>query len=358
MFSTHILYGVLAVGFFLCVLEAVPSDKGSPRSGGNRVLSRKRRFLLFPPGANFISGTLINHSMSLISSCNLLQVTISGGKGSLFETPRGYNLVAEMDMYHPLPDYMYHATSLRLGEIALYPNEQTTTAKPTPVPTIPLDHYGHELTQHELDVYLAKHPEAWVPLNWAKERIDWSGTKVNGMKYLTQSAQHTTPPVTYQSWKKKLWESTGNDRLYYSQQPLKRVRSLQEAREEAIEPSLWTEANHLNISHHLGWEHFHHYRDRRSLFDHLETTVPSFFGFHMRECLLRSICEARNLLPPKGRSMTADILRVIFTYPLKADLADEYSEMMRADKPNCRQLFSERCPLSILQLILFGKFEL
>uniref|UniRef100_A0A182Q607 Uncharacterized protein n=1 Tax=Anopheles farauti TaxID=69004 RepID=A0A182Q607_9DIPT len=78
----------------------------------------------------------------------------------------------------------------------------------------------------------------------------------------------------------------------------------------------------------------------------------------MRECLLRSICEARNLLPPKGRSMTVDILRVILTYPLKADLTDEYSEMMRKEKSNCRAMFSERCPLSILQLILFGKFEL
>uniref|UniRef100_A0A182UGF2 Uncharacterized protein n=1 Tax=Anopheles melas TaxID=34690 RepID=A0A182UGF2_9DIPT len=257
-----------------------------------------------------------NGTSTTTGSSQQNRVTISGGKGSMFETPRGYNLVAELDMYHPLPDYMYHATSLRLGEIARYPNEvqPTTAAKPAATaPTIP--HGEHVLSQQELDEYLVQHPEAWIPANWANDRTDGAGSKnTSGMKYLTAGRPHSSPPITYQSWKRKLWESTGNDRLYYSNLPPKRARSMADAaRGAATEPSLWMEANHLNISHHRGWEHFHHYRDRRSLFDHLETTVPSFFGFHMGECLLRSICEARTLLPPKGRSMTADILRVIFT---------------------------------------------
>ncbi|XP_053661183.1 uncharacterized protein LOC128710166 [Anopheles marshallii] len=344
MYSTSLLYGLLAT-LFLCS-QLVASQNGTSSSANrNKVLSRRRRFLLFPPGANFI-------------------VTVSGGKGTIFETPRGYNLVAELDMYHPLPDYMYHATSLRLGEIALYPNEQTTTIKPTS-PSSGEAHHDHELSEQELNEYLKAHPEAWIPTNWIRDRADYSGSKVtksgtpNGMKYLQKDSQyHQYTPVTYQSWKRKLWESTGNDRLYYNNLPPKRVRSLSDFGTEDKESSLWTEANHLNISHHLGWEHFHHYRDRRSLFHHLETTVSNFFGFHMRECLLRAICEARNLLPPKGRSMTVDILRVIFTYPLKADLTDEYSEMLRAETPNCRELFKDRCRLSVLQLILFGRFEL
>uniref|UniRef100_A0A8W7PUC0 Uncharacterized protein n=1 Tax=Anopheles coluzzii TaxID=1518534 RepID=A0A8W7PUC0_ANOCL len=309
MLSAHIIvYGAVAGLFLFGQLDAAQNNGTSTTTGSsqrNRVLSRKRRFLLFPPGANFI-------------------VTISGGKGSMFETPRGYNLVAELDMYHPLPDYMYHATSLRLGEIARYPNEvqPTTAAKPAATaPTIP--HGEHVLSQQELDEYLVQHPEAWIPANWANDRTDGAGSKyTSGMKYLTAGRPHSSPPITYQSWKRKLWESTGNDRLYYSNLPPKRARSMADAvRGAATEPSLWMEANHLNISHHRGWEHFHHYRDRRSLFDHLETTVPSF-------------------------------------YPLKADLTDEYSEMLRTEQPNCRQLFSERCPLSILQLLLFGKFEL
>uniref|UniRef100_A0A182XWD7 Uncharacterized protein n=1 Tax=Anopheles stephensi TaxID=30069 RepID=A0A182XWD7_ANOST len=340
MYSKCILFGLVAALFFCSQLEG--TRNGTASSNREKVLSRKRRYLLFPPGANFI-------------------VTISGGKGSMFATPRGYNLVAEMDMYHPLPDYMYHATSLRLGEIAMYTNEKTTTIKPTPTDT----HHEHELSHQELDEYLKDHPEAWIPPSWAKDRADYTVSPkidkplpLNGVKYLHKSTQHSTTPITYQSWKRKLWESTGNDRLYYGNLPPKRARSLSDFAAEDAQSSLWTEANHLNISHHLGWEHFHHYRDRRSLFHHLETTIPNFFGFHMRECLLRSICEARNLLPPKGRSMTVDILRVIFTYPLKADLSDEYSKMLRVEKPNCRELFSDRCPLSILQLILFGKFEL
>uniref|UniRef100_A0A182VYI7 Uncharacterized protein n=1 Tax=Anopheles minimus TaxID=112268 RepID=A0A182VYI7_9DIPT len=300
-----------------------------------------------------------HHPLAIPEFC---RVTVSGGKGSMFQTPRGYNVVAELDLYHPLPDYMYHATSLRLGEVAMYPNEKTTTMKPTSPPTVA--HHDHELSEQELNEYLKDHPEAWIPTSWAKDRVDYSASKItksgslNGMKYLQKGTQYNAPPITYQSWKRKLWESTGNDRLYYSNLPPRRVRSLSGFETEDRTASLWMEANHLNISHHLGWEHFHHYRDRRNLFQHLETTVPNFFGFHMRECLLRSVCEARNLLPPKGRSMTVDILRVIFTYPLKADLSDVYSGMLRAAKPNCRELFNDRCPLSILQLLLFGRFEL
>ncbi|XP_050070572.1 uncharacterized protein LOC126558579 [Anopheles maculipalpis] len=339
MHSKSILFGAVVALFFCSQLEG--TRNGTTSANREKVLSRKRRYLLFPPGANFI-------------------VTVSGGKGAMFETPRGYNLVAELDMYHPLPDYMYHATSLRLGEVAMYPDELTTTSMPVPAVT----HQQHELSEQELNEYLKDHPEAWIPPSWAKDRADYTAPKIptsiplNGMKYLQKRPQYAKTPVTYQSWKRKLWESTGNDRLYYSELPPKRARSLLDFGTEDRQSSFWMEANQLNISHHLGWEHFHHYRDRRSLFHHLETTIPNFFGFHMRECLLRSICEARNLLPPKGRSMTVDILRVIFTYPLKADLSDEYSKMLRAEKPNCRELFSDRCPMSILQLILFGKFEL
>uniref|UniRef100_A0A182M5H0 Uncharacterized protein n=1 Tax=Anopheles culicifacies TaxID=139723 RepID=A0A182M5H0_9DIPT len=203
-------------------------------------------------------------------------VTVSGGKGSMFETPRGYNLVAELDMYHPLPDYMYHATSLRLGEIAMYPNEKTTTRKPASPPSAP--HHDHELSEQELNEYLKDHPEAWIPTSWSKDRIDNSASKIplstssNRMPYLQKS-----PPITYQSWKRKLWESTGNDRLYYSNLPPKRVRSVSDFEAQDNASSLWMEpTNHLNISHHLGWEHYHHYRDRRSLFHQLETTVPNF----------------------------------------------------------------------------------
>uniref|UniRef100_A0A182IMX5 Uncharacterized protein n=1 Tax=Anopheles atroparvus TaxID=41427 RepID=A0A182IMX5_ANOAO len=227
----------------------------------------------------------------------------------MFATPRGYNLVAEMDMYHPLPDYMYHATSLRLGTVAMYPSETSTPPKPTASPSS-----DHEPSEQDVKQYLAKHPDTWIPPSWSMDRSDWR--PISSASNASQRQNATAArPVPYQWWKSRLWETTGNDRLYYHNPSVRRVRSLAEGHAETDEEELsfWAEDNHLNISHHRGWEHFHHYRDRRSLYDHLETTIPSFFGFHMKECLLRSICEARNLLPPKGRSMTVDILRVIFT---------------------------------------------
>lgn len=77
----------------------------------------------------------------------------------------------------------------------------------------------------------------------------------------------------------------------------------------------------------------------------------------MKECIMRSICEAKNMLPPPGRSMAMDIFRVLFSFPLNEALADDYSNALRDDNVDCRARYASGCPISLLDLVLFGKFE-
>ncbi|CRL05603.1 CLUMA_CG018208, isoform A [Clunio marinus] len=76
----------------------------------------------------------------------------------------------------------------------------------------------------------------------------------------------------------------------------------------------------------------------------------------VKSCLLRMICEAQNFLLPPGYSMFQDMLRIVFTVPIRDDLKDDYSNAMREAKDqDCFKVYSERCPISILAFLLYSK---
>ncbi|XP_052890030.1 uncharacterized protein LOC128298321 [Anopheles moucheti] len=323
-------------------------------SGELKHLTRKKRFLLFPPGANIL-------------------LTSSFGKGMVFRGPAGYVAIGELDLYYPLPDYKYHASALRLGGIAMYPPEPKKPAPPPPPPAMPNpkkeeDHHhdGGELSPAEVEQYLKDHPGTWVPPGWGKERADWNA---NNLQY--QSAPYWAQDRTQAQYQysntldRYLGRNPDGSSGYYgwNERPYDRYRrslleqTFAEERSEEDERSKWLSGEAFNISHHSSWEHFHHYRDRRALFSHLEETIGAITGMHMKECILRSICEAKNMLPPPGRSMAMDIFRVLFSYPLNEALSDDYSNAMRDDNIDCRGRYGKACPMSLLELLLFGKFQ-
>uniref|UniRef100_A0A182Q4P5 Uncharacterized protein n=1 Tax=Anopheles farauti TaxID=69004 RepID=A0A182Q4P5_9DIPT len=322
-----------------------------------KVLDRKKRFLLFPPGANIL-------------------LTSSFGKGLVFRGPAGYVAIGELDLYYPLPDYKYHASALKLGKIAMYPPEPKKPAPPPPPPPPPKpsppehDHHdGGELTPAEVEQYLEDHPETYVPPGWGKDRADWNA---NTLQYNTNywaAPVRTDQPYQYRTNTLDRYlgsagpENPGSGYYGWSETPYDRhrrsvlERALDSEQEDDHERSKWLSGEAFNISHVNDWEHFHHYRDRRALFNHLEESIGSITGFHMKECILRSICEAKNMLPPPGRSMTMDIFRLLFSFPLNEALSDDYSNAMRDDTLDCRARYASGCPISLLDLVLFGKFE-
>ncbi|XP_055608759.1 uncharacterized protein LOC129756030 [Uranotaenia lowii] len=310
-------------------------------SDGVQRHSRKKRFLLFPVNANIL-------------------VTVSGGKAPQFRRPSGYSFITELDLYHPLPDYKYRITQLKLNSVAMYPPEPTKPTEP-PATTAAVEehHDGHDLTPMELEQYLKDHPETYVPPEYNNnDRSDrfQPGTYNpygygNGQSYPLQYSRYWKP--YQQPYKSKLWQTYPDS--YYQQSYRKMKRSV--ARDLAAElQMIEEEEDRFNISHHRNWEHFYHYRERRELYSSVEEGVESRLGITIKYCILRSICEARSFLLPPGRSMIMDILRIIFTVPLKDELNDDYSSAMRQENLDCHQLYGKDCPISILYLILFGKF--
>ncbi|XP_058455451.1 uncharacterized protein LOC131432893 [Malaya genurostris] len=267
------------------------------------TLFRAKRFLLFPINAQLL-------------------FTVAGTKGLIFKGPGGYFVLAELDLYHPLPDYRYRISSLRLGETAMLPEEVSKTgpvmvsnpSSPTPLPLemqTELHHDEPELSSIEIQQYLKDHPETWIPAGYEQDQSDWS--PYNPSRY----DRPTHLPVGYEF-------------------------------PEVNDP--------FNTSRHRDWEHFYHYRERRELYHSLETEIGERFDFPMKSCILRAICEVRKYFLPPGKSMIMDIIQIVFRIPLHEELQDEYSSAMREESRDCHKLYGKKCPISIVYLILFGKF--
>ncbi|XP_053696611.1 uncharacterized protein LOC128743932 [Sabethes cyaneus] len=308
----------------------------------DRSLSRRKRFLLFP-----INGQLV--------------ITLVGAKNMLFKAPASNFLLLEMDIYYPLPDYRYRIASLRLGTIAELPGApkpKPPTPIPVPIPMpppspkpIPMHVDGQEPTAEEVKQYLKTHPETWVPPGYSRDRSD-------NFKNIYTSQYHHHQEATESPYQEddgtqaiNLWHSSPEN--YIERYFPRRKRSLHGT--EEIDYELEEEEDRFNIKHHRDWEHFYHYRERRELYRVLEKEAAERFDFPMKACILRSICEVRDMMPATGKSMMYDIVRTVFSIPLKEELMDEYSTAKRHEERDCHKMYGKKCPISIVQLLLYGK---
>ncbi|XP_058455434.1 uncharacterized protein LOC131432884 [Malaya genurostris] len=324
----------------------------------NRTLSRRKRFLLFP-----INGQLV--------------ITMAAAKLLIFKGPGGHYLTSEIDMYYPLPDYRYRIASLRLGQIAQLPNEPGPPKKtpPTPAPVmvsqpipIPMmeehhhhhhhDHDGHELTETELQQYLKEHPESWVPPGYGKERSDQLYPPANAE---SRNSYANTNDYDELSWNKYLDQDQDHTQAInlWHQDPAEYVERYFPRKKRSLgggfDYQLDEEPDRFGINHHRDWEHFYHYRERRELYNTLEKEIGDRFNVPVKACILRSICEVRGFMLAPGKSMMMDIARIVFRLPLKEEMDDEYSAEMRNEEVDCHRLYGDKCPFSIVQLLLFGQ---
>ncbi|XP_053696626.1 uncharacterized protein LOC128743939 [Sabethes cyaneus] len=301
----------MALLFLLLIFSKEFSNVASEDySSDNRTLSRGKRFLLFPVNAQLL-------------------FTVSGGKALLFKGPGGYNVITELDMYHPLPDYRNRLTSLRLGEVSLLPTGTTTTT--TAEPTA----YSMDETPSAMEVeqYLKDHPDEWTPpdaVGYSSDRSDW---------FLPWTGEIYNPHAEGE-YPASMDHLVGHFDRYF---PRKKRFAEQDNDDDG--EGYEHEMDRFNLSQHRHWEHFYHYRDRRELFHALEQQAGD-----------RTICEVRRLNFPPSRSMIMDLVQIVFRIPLREELHDEYSAAMRQESLDCHRLYGEKCPISIFNLILFGKF--
>ncbi|XP_018323214.1 uncharacterized protein LOC108735658 [Agrilus planipennis] len=90
-----------------------------------------------------------------------------------------------------------------------------------------------------------------------------------------------------------------------------------------------------------------HYRQRRDLYFHLEDALKAM-GLNGNSCVKRLLCEAKNSLPPTGKSVVADLLSSIFDF---YDV-DKYND--HDHKNFCDPKVFENCDISILGLLYYS----
>ncbi|XP_031843982.1 uncharacterized protein LOC116431949 [Nomia melanderi] len=94
-------------------------------------------------------------------------------------------------------------------------------------------------------------------------------------------------------------------------------------------------------------------RHRRELYANFETALNSQ-NLPGRECVLRTICEAKTLLSPPGVSFVEDVIRLILSNIEDTRKIDHYDIAYRTSA-HCEEAYA--CPFSFLQLLLFNLYS-
>nr|XP_034184210.1 uncharacterized protein LOC117606187 [Osmia lignaria] len=94
-------------------------------------------------------------------------------------------------------------------------------------------------------------------------------------------------------------------------------------------------------------------RHRRELYANFETALDSQ-NLPGRQCILRTICEAKVLLSPPGESFIEDAIRLILSNIEDVGDIDSYDIAYRTKVP-CDMAYT--CPFSLLKLLLFHLYS-
>ncbi|XP_015439515.1 PREDICTED: uncharacterized protein LOC107194409 [Dufourea novaeangliae] len=94
-------------------------------------------------------------------------------------------------------------------------------------------------------------------------------------------------------------------------------------------------------------------RHRRDLYDNFEAALTSQ-NLPGRQCVLRTICEAKTLLSPPGVSFIEDAIRLILSNVEDVVEIDSYDIAYKTNAP-CEVAYS--CPFSFLRLLLFNLYS-
>ncbi|KAL7730879.1 hypothetical protein ACLKA6_003633 [Drosophila palustris] len=309
---------ILLVLLSLCLGELKQNPTTQLKPAFERVFSRKKRAIIFPPGSFF-------------------KFTCNFGKGLLSKYPRGINFNLEEAVYFPIPgtrDDLYPKRFL--PKTTTTPKPKTTTPetyvyipgtdwrfkaqalpmkKPRPLPP----------KTHRIDVGSSDNPYKWQ--HWAKYGAD------QAQKWQTSANKQWINQSKWSKWTTAAPKWTADWRNHWR-------GSKRRSDTNFVDPSIY--------------RNYHGHRDRRQLFDHF-SGLSNLFGFDVKSCILRTICDSKRLLLPPGYSMLQDMLRLVFTMPRIDGLEDDYTRIMGKDADFCARELKTKCNMNLLIWLLSGK---
>lgn len=230
----------------------------------DRVFSRRKRFVLFPPGSN-------------------LKFTGQLSKGLISAYPKGVNMNIEQACYYPVPSKREDVYPKR------YRQRTTTTVKPktTTEPTyvwIPGTNWRFKATPLKKPMPMKLHqridvrpqkpsyvdPAKWT--HWSKygnRYENWSPANHNYEKY-SQPGRWSKWTTQSPKWSKRWYRSA--DCEYYDPEvePYEDVRS--QPLYDPYDPDMTPHevAHYRELEHLKDMRHYNGHRDRRQLFEHFD----------------------------------------------------------------------------------------
>uniref|UniRef100_A0A1A9WLP5 Uncharacterized protein n=1 Tax=Glossina brevipalpis TaxID=37001 RepID=A0A1A9WLP5_9MUSC len=257
----------------------------------DRIFLRKRRWLLFPKGSS-------------------LKFTVFVSKRLLALYPKGFSFNIEAAAYYPMPSKRIDVIPKQLHKSPV----EAEVNKNHPM-AMNLMRYNGEPRKS----YNITEPQ-------------WPSKK----SYYSSSSDYQKLLFKKMKLKKKPWTSMKYENNLYKNYNQYRPKYLPENRV--------TEQSH----------HYYGVRERRDLFNHFEG-FSKIFNVDLKSCILRAICDSKHFLKLPGYSLLHDILRILFSFPTRNGLDDEYNYIMDSDYNNCAKYIYRKCPLSILDIFMNSK---
>ncbi|KAH8246813.1 hypothetical protein KR032_000505 [Drosophila birchii] len=317
----------------------------------DRVFSRRKRFVLFPPGSN-------------------LKFTGQLSKGLISAFPKGVSMNIEQACYYPVPTKREDVYPKRYRQRTTTTEKPKTTTEPTYV-WIPGTNWRFKATplkkpnpmrlHQRIDVRPLKPSSYADPAKWAQwsqygDRYQgkWSPANYNYKKY-SQPGRWSKWTTESPKWSKRWYRSADGEYYDPDVEPYEDVRSVSGQYNDPYDPDMAPHepAHYPELQHVDNWRHYNGHRDRRQLFEHFDG-FSKLLGIDAKACVLRAICDSKRLLLPRGYSMIQDIVRLVFTLPTLSGVEDDYSRIMHMDADDCDRQFRDSCKLNLLAWLIGG----
>ncbi|XP_067619950.1 uncharacterized protein [Eurosta solidaginis] len=372
-------------------------DASALRPAVERIFMRQKRFLLAPPKTR-------------------LKFTLNLSKQLVANIPSGFNFNIELACYYPMITSRLDLIPKRLRPTTTMkpkPKGPTTPlivqipgslirykAKPATKPpkvqridenvgqtlqwvdtkklvqsTTPSQYYKQPLKWQELSKYGAPgyaQRYEWTPAKqWPQKQPAWLSKDPKWSKWTTMTLPWAAQKNNQQKlnkWRK--WNNSNKasstwpkNSRWQRHTPIAEMGYVNaEGRNSESQPNIVDALDELDeieplyahfpeLDDHYEWKHYHNYRDRRQLYYQMDS-LSGILGIDMKSCILRAICDCKRFLLPPGYSMVQDILRLMFIFPTKSGIQDEYSRIVQSDYEKCDLELKAACPFNMLAWLM------
>ncbi|CAD7092359.1 unnamed protein product [Hermetia illucens] len=289
-----------------------------------------------------------------------MKITVAVGKAVIATYPTGHNLSLELSVYYPLPTKLEEWYPRRYRE-----RLKMATKKPMVPPKMPMSVKNSLISRIDHDRIYYEGGASYIPgTHWANrapvlysapkysaDRV-WINKDYNKFRKRLPFSRNPSFPesIKWGQYLTKEWKPT--TQKYRKPIPVKNMLSnyrFAHKFDDNDRSRVSFDEQYLFENNKNFERYYRAHKDRRDLYNYIEQ-IGKNYGFDLKACILRAICESKRYLLPMGHSLIQDIIRIAFTLPSDRSILDEYSKTQESQE--CEGAFDERCPFSIIDMAL------